>query len=475
MRFDIFGILGIRLLFGFFLITGLAGFFVLRIFSTEIKPSVREVMEDTLIDTANILAELAADDLVKGRMDTGRFSVQVQNYAHRPIDAKIWGLNKQSLDYRVYVTDERGKVVFDSSNVAVGQDYSQWRDVALTLRGEYGARTTRAVQTDDKTSVMHVAAPIKHDGKLIGVLTVSKPNATVQAFIDRAERKILVSGFWLIFLSATVGVIVTLWVVSSIRKLRNYANEIESGKKIAMPHISGELGDLAKAMAAMRQRVEGREYIEAYVRALTHEFKSPLAAIRGAGELLQEPLPDHDRQSFANDVLLQTQRLQSMVDRLLELSKLEQRQELINPSHVVLADFLTDFVADAKINRPHISIELKLGTESKQRCKAHIERDLLVLALNNLIDNAAAFSPVYSPIVIELKGRVIAIQDQGIGVSDFAFDKLGQKFFSTVRPDGLTKGSGLGLAIAQEIMALHNGNMLMMNTKPGFRVELHLP
>lgn len=464
--------LGIRLLFGFFLVTGLAGFFVLRIFSAEIKPSVREVMEDTLIDTANILAELAADDLVKDRMDTGRFAVQVQNYAHRPIDAKIWGLNKQSLDYRVYVTNALGKVVFDSSNIAVGQDYSQWRDVALTLRGEYGARTTRAVQTDDKTSVMHVAAPIKHDGKLIGVLTVSKPNATVQAFIDRAERKILISGVWLILLSATVGVIVTLWVVSSIRKLRNYANEIESGKKIAMPHISGELGDLAKAMAAMRQRVEGREYIEAYVRALTHEFKSPLAAIRGAGELLQEPLPDDDRQSFANDILLQTQRLQSMVDRLLELSKLEQRQELVDPSHVVLADYLTDFVANTKINRPHISIELKLDT---QKCKASIERDLIVLALNNLVDNAAAFSPTQSPIVIELNERVIAIQDNGIGVSDFAFDKLGQKFFSTVRPDGLTKGSGLGLAIAQQIMALHHGDMLMRNTKPGFRVELHLP
>lgn len=472
MRFNIFGILGIRLLFGFFLITGVAGFFVLRIFSAEIKPSVREVMEDTMVDTANILAELAANDLQAGTMATGHFANQVQNYAHRPIDAKIWGLDKQSLDYRVYVTDDRGKVLFDSSNIAVGQDYSQWRDVALTLRGEYGARTTRAVQSDDKTSVMHVAAPIKHAGKLIGVLTVSKPNATVQAFIDRAERKILISGIWLLLLSATIGVIVTLWVVSSIRKLRNYANEIEAGKKIAMPHISGELGDLAKAMAAMRQRVEGRDYIEAYVRALTHEFKSPLAAIRGAGELLQDPLPEHDRQSFANDVLLQTQRLQSMVDRLLELSKLEQRQELINPSHVVLADFLTDFVADAEINRPHISIELKLDS---QRCKASIERDLLILALNNLIDNAAAFSPTHIPIVIELNERVIAIQDQGIGVSDFAFNKLGQKFFSTARPDGLTKGSGLGLAIAQQIMALHHGRMQMMNTQPGFRVELHLP
>jgi two-component system, OmpR family, sensor histidine kinase CreC len=463
--------LGIRLLFGFFLVTGLAAFFVLRIFTAEIKPSVREVMEDMMVDTANILAEIAVDDLVAGTMATGRFATQVNEYALRPIDAKIWGLEKQSLDYRVYVTDNRGKVLFDSSNIAVGQDYSQWRDVALTLRGEYGARATREVQSDDKTSIMYVAAPINHDDKVIGVLTVAKPIATVQAFIDRSERKILISGLWLLILSGAVGVIVTLWVVSSIRKLRNYANEIESGKKIPMPVIPGELGDLAKAMAAMRQRVEGREYVEAYVRALTHEFKSPLAAIRGAGELLQEDLPQPDRQSFANDVLLQTQRLQSMVDRLLELSKLEQRQELVNPRRVVLADFLTEFVASTRLSRSHIAIELRLDDE---KCESAIEYDLLVLTLNNLVDNAAAFSPANSPVIIELKGKVIAIQDHGIGVSDFAFDKLGQKFFSTVRPDGVTKGSGLGLAIAQQIIALHGGQMQMLNTNPGFRVELYL-
>jgi two-component system sensor histidine kinase CreC len=136
---------------------------------------------------------------------------------------------------------------------------------------------------------------------------------------------------------------------------------------------------------------------------------------------------------------------------------------------------LTNFVTNAKINRPLISIDLKLNTLSRQRCTASIEPDLLTLVLNNLIDNAAAFSPAHSYIVIELNESVIAIQDQGIGVSDFAFDKLGQKFFSTVRPDGLTKGSGLGLAIAQQIMALHHGKMQMMNTQPGFRVELHLP
>ena len=156
--------LGIRLLFGFFLVSGLAAFFVLRVFVVEVKPSVREVMEDMLIDTANILAELASDDLAAGKIAAGRFADNVRDYAQRPIDAKIWGLTKQSLDFRVYVTDSKGLVLFDSENVATGEDYSKWRDVARTLRGEYGARATRDIQLDDRSAVMYVAAPVMHCG-----------------------------------------------------------------------------------------------------------------------------------------------------------------------------------------------------------------------------------------------------------------------------------------------------------------------
>ncbi len=84
--------LGIRLLFGFFLVTGLAAFSTLRVFVAEVKPSVREVMEDMMVDTANILAELAGDDLAAGTIAEGRFAGHVRNYAGRPIDAQIWGL-----------------------------------------------------------------------------------------------------------------------------------------------------------------------------------------------------------------------------------------------------------------------------------------------------------------------------------------------------------------------------------------------
>ena len=464
--------LGIRILLGFFLITGLAGVFVLRIFVAEVKPSVREVMEDMMVDTANLLAELAADDLQSGAMPGGHFGAQVAAYARRPVDARIWGLDKQTLDIRVYVTDVRGKVVFDSAQLALGQDYSQWRDVARTLRGEYGARATREVQEDDRSSVMYVAAPVMHERQVIGVLTVAKPVATVQAFIDRAERKIVVSGLWLLALSAAVGVAVTLWVVASIRRLRSYANAIEAGKKLVAPQIPGELGELARAMQAMRLRVEGREYIEAYVRALTHELKSPLAAIRGAGELLQEPLPEADRQEFTADVLAQTERLQTLVDRLLELSKLEQRQELQHPRMLALGDFVKSFAAQARAERPHIAIEVSADAPGPL-CR--IDTDLLALALGNLVDNAAAFAPADSVVMLSAQGTTITVQDSGPGVPDYALDKLGQKFFSTVRPDGVTKGSGLGLAIVQQVMALHGGRMEVGNTQPGLCVTLQFP
>ena len=219
--------LGIRLLFAFFLINGIAAFFVLRVFMAEIKPSVREVMEDILVDTANLLAEDAAADLAAmpdgGDLRGTRFAQVVQAYAGRPVDAQIWGLNKRRLDLRIYVTDARGRVVLDAgaqlptaNGGALGQDYSRWRDVALTLRGEYGARATREIKTDERSSVMYVAAPVHHDGRVIGVLTVAKAQSTVAPFVDRAERKIVGAGAWLLGLSLVIGVAVTLWTVQNI-------------------------------------------------------------------------------------------------------------------------------------------------------------------------------------------------------------------------------------------------------------------
>ena len=482
--------LGIRLLFAFFVLNGILAFFVLRVFSAEIKPSVREVMEDMMVDTANILAEMAADDLAAGKIEGGNFSAQVRRYGGRSIDAKIWGLSKQSLDFRVYVTDVKGIVLFDSENVAQGQDYSRWRDVARTLRGEYGARATREVQTDDKTSVLYVAAPVLQGEQIIGVLTVAKPISTVQDFIDRAERKVFQSGLLLLALSATVGVIVTLWTVWNIRKLRRYAQQVGEPAKDAlpMPSVPGELGDLARAMQAMRERLEGREYIENHVRALTHELKSPVAAIRASGELLESDLPFADQQRFAAQVVSQSERLQRLVDQMLELSKLEQRAVSSGLSggrlQALQMHSLRDVVQQVMAQHAsaftikNIAFHAYFMPATGQFC-LKIESELMVLALSNLVRNAIDFSPAGAQIHITLSESAnqvhLIVQDSGPGVPDFALPRLGERFFTTARPDGERSGSGLGLAIVREIMRLHGGRLELGNTSTGFRAEMIIP
>ena len=139
--------LGLRLFLGFFLVAGLSAFILLRVVLGEFKPSVREVMEDMMVDTANLVAALARDELAAmppgGTLAGTRFAQRVHEYAERPVDALILTTRKRTLDFRIYVTDATGRVVLDTSPVpAVGEDYSAWNDVARTLRGEYGARST---------------------------------------------------------------------------------------------------------------------------------------------------------------------------------------------------------------------------------------------------------------------------------------------------------------------------------------------
>lgn len=473
--------LGLRLFLGFFLITGIAAFFVLRVFVAEVKPSVREVMEDIMVDTANLLAEQVADELATlpagGSLGEGPFARRVREYARRPIDARIWGLSKQSLDFDLYVTDATGRVVFDSRHDgSVGQDFSRWNDVARTLRGEYGARATREIYLDDRTSVMYVAAPVRRDGRIIGVLTVLKPLVTVQKFIERAEHKILVQGLWLLGLSLTVGVLVTGWLVWSVRRLRHYAQHVQAGQAPAVPQLSGELGELARAVDAMRERLEDREHLERVVRALTHELKSPLAAIRGAAELLQDELPAPDREVFTAQITEQTERLRTLVDRMLELSRLEGQRALAHATAVPLCACVDGALADkqAQLARHR----LQPVWRAQEPLAVAGDAELIAVAVSNLLQNAIDFAPPGSPLELSVRQdagqAVVELRDHGPGVADYALPHLGERFYSTVRRDG-AKGSGLGLAIVRQIMQLHGGRLELQPASPGLRASLRLP
>ncbi|WP_340649997.1 two-component system sensor histidine kinase CreC [Pseudoxanthomonas winnipegensis] len=466
--------LGLRLFLGFFLITGLAAFFVMRVFVAEVKPGVRQAMESTLVDTANVLAVMAADDLAAGRIGTGRFAREMDTAFQREVDAHIWQIPKKRIDYRVSITDARGVVVFDSRGQDLGRDNSRWNDVYRTLRGQYGARSSPETPGDQVNTVMHVAAPIYAPGdasrRLIGVLTLSQPNRTFEPFIAASQRSILRRGGWLVGLSVLIGVLMTWWLARGIGRLNRYAQAVSAGLPVPPPKPRrDEIGDLGRALETMRRKLEGKDYVEQYVQSLTHEMKSPLAGIRGAAELLQEPLPEAERQRFARNILDQQQRLTETIDKLLALAEVEQHGWLQTRAPVAVAELFAQ-VAAAMAPRLQAA-EVALEVQAEAGLVVQGDAFLLRQALANLLDNALAFSPRGARIVLSARSGeglvVLRVRDAGPGVPDYALARVFERFYSLPAPASGRRGTGLGLPFVREVVRLHGGRVALCNGEEG--------
>ena len=264
--------IGLRVLLGYFLIVALAALLVGKVFVEQVKPGVRQAMEGTLIDTANTLAELASDDMQAGRIADGQFARRMRAVYGREVGADIWGFAKQRSGFRITVADARGIVVFDSEGKDLGRDNSRWNDVYRTLRGQYGARSTRSDPDDPDSTVMHVAAPIRDEaGKIIGVLSVAKPNRAMAPFIARSQQIVARWGLVLMGAALLVGIAAAWWLSRQLGALRRYADAVAAGERAPQPAAAGEFGDLGRALHDMREKLEGKQYVEQYVHALTHE------------------------------------------------------------------------------------------------------------------------------------------------------------------------------------------------------------
>lgn len=459
--------IGMRLLLGYFLIVAVAAWFVLSIFVQEIKPGVRRATEGTLIDTATLLAALARDDLLSGDPARGQLAQAFTLLHDRPFRANISGIYKVRNEYHVYMTDAQGKVVFDSANKAVGQDYSRWNDVWLTLRGQYGARSTPQDPADPESSVMYVAAPVLDDGKIIGVLSVGKPNAAMAPVIKRSERRILWASAILLGIALVIGAGMVWWINRSIARLTRYADSVTENQPMPLPALgSSELRKLAQALESMRLKLEGKNYIEQYVYALTHELKSPLAAIRGAAEILREGPPPDIVQRFTDNILSQNARMQVLVETLLRQARLENRQEItLSP---VAVDALFAHVSEARaiqLASKKIALEMM-----PSRLTVAAEPALLEQALGNLLDNAIDFTPEGGTITLSARAQAdrvtLTVTDTGTGIPDFALPRIFERFYSLPRENG-HKSSGLGLAFVSEVARLLKGNVELRNRPQG--------
>jgi two-component system sensor histidine kinase CreC len=436
----------------------------------DIDPRYRESAEESLVETSHLLAATVEAVSQDGALRTEALRPVFQSLYARRFHADIFGLQKTHVELRVMVVDRSGRVVFDSRGRNEGKDFSRWRDVRLALTGAYGARTSPDIERAPNTSVMYVAAPIRAQGGIIGAVSVGKPVQSFGQFVDAARRKTLLVGLTSVIAVLLLAVIVSVWLVRPVGVFADIVRYARAQRSFSLPRMGRRaLGALGAAYDEMRDALAGRNYVADYVQTLTHEVKSPLSAIRGAAELLHEPMPDADRERFVANILRETQRIQELVDRMLELTALESRRSLVQTTPLALRALLDEVAASAQSTGAArgIRVELQAGGD------ARVEGDAFLLrrAVANLVDNALDFSPPGGMVTITLatrRGRAdIGVRDQGPGIPPYAEDKVFEKFYSLARPHSDRKSTGLGLAFVREIASQHEGRVTLVNAPDG--------
>lgn len=453
-------------IFGVYVTASALGFAVLMtLVLRDVRLRYVESMRRTMGDTASFLATFAAEEAVAGANWSRRLEI---------LPAKAERL-------RVFACDEADRVVFDA---AQGGDVGKIYPWPMTGGGFAASENYTLLNVAEVGGELRVRAPVRREGKLLGWVGVGRPLASITEGVSRARWRLAA------YAGAVAGVMLAAgwWLASrltrSLERLTTHVQAVRDGRggaEEALPQSrASEIAELTRAFGEMRTALEGKAYVERYTQALTHELKAPLSAIRGAAELLGEELPAADRARFLWNLRAETERIQGIVDRLLELAAIEARHGRVEGSELDLRAIAAEVVGAAEVSAEARGVALKPMGDATVRVRG--ERFLLEQAISNLVQNALAFTPrggVVTMTVSATAGRaIVTVDDTGPGVPDYALARVGERFYSLPRPDTGRKSTGLGLSIVREIARLHGGEFALTNRAgggSGARAELSLP
>jgi two-component system sensor histidine kinase CreC len=258
-------------------------------------------------------------------------------------------------------------------------------------------------------------------------------------------------------------------LTGSLERLTTHVEAVRDGR-VSSPPVSRatEIAALAQAFEEMRAALEGKNYVEHYTQALTHELKSPLAAIRGAAELLHENMAPEQRARFLAHLRAESDRIQKIVDKMLHLAALESRRSLEAIETIDLGAVAREAT---EMLRPAWTARTQdVQVEAADGVMVRGERFLLVQAAVNFLQNAIEFTPTGGRIAVRVTGHgahvELTVEDGGPGVPDYATTQIFERFYSLPRPDTGRKSTGLGLSFVREIALLHHGETSVVN-RPG--------
>jgi len=480
----------------------------------HVKPTAQQVIEDTLLDTSKMIAANLQEPVQSGQISNTAYQQQLDSaFIAQPASFKDHSIKsktaktaynldnepeykqKTASSFRLYVTNSQGIVLYDSlpaSDNAEGADYSRWNDVYLTLRGQYGARSTPDTNSTRGSSIMYVAQPIKDDlGHLIGVVSVGKPVDSVLPYLDNTRQRMLITTLLISIVSLILAGLVAWWLQQSISLVTRYTSALAEDTKKPYFYLAHELNSLTDTIESMKHRLENRAYVSDYVHTLTHELKSPLTAIRASGELLEDDNLDlDDRQMLSQAIGEQSIKMQQLIDRLLLLAKVEQPTFRLNRQTLSLIPIINSLIKDSSVkvqqrslasirffidNEPINNLATEQDYPSTLLAKTTIAADRfwLVQALQNVLDNAIYFADAEVRVELTTASSSVTVDifNDGQPLPDYAIAKAFDRYFSLshqkqspqANGNHLKKGTGLGLTLVKQVIEHHGGSISINN------------
>lgn len=378
------------------------------------------------------------------------------------------------------VTDQAGVVVASTGSEA-GLSLHVLEEVTAALAGQPAARlrARREAVTAGAGSIsraapfrVFVALPVQAGDRVIGAVLLSRTPSSLRQALHGKRWELAALTLAMLVVAGGLAGFIAYTVSRPIRAVADQARAVAAGARVEVRRVRRsavrEADDLAAAIAGMAETLERRAaYISDFAAAVSHEFKTPLAALRGALELLQDHGPGmtaQERATFLAQCMEDVQRLDRLVTRLLDLARAETPQ----PQHAGRATIGEAF-RDAGAGR---DITFEGDATAAASIAPEALRSILAIVFENVRQHAGPQARCH--VVVEQDGGTLRVRvtDTGRGISDANARRVFERFFTTARAAG---GTGLGLAIGRSLAEAAGGGLDLVPGGPGATFELRLP
>lgn len=378
------------------------------------------------------------------------------------------------VDAQVQLVDENGFVLANTHEVNE-QNVSKYEDVGIALSGTTGYLDT--VLEDER--VLIVTQPLKRGSTVIGAIRFTTSLEKVNNIYFQNILLLLSFGGIVILATAIMSLFLASTITKPVSLITIAAEQLASGKlSTRIPkEKDDEIGKLADTLNYMAKKIEKNEQLKnEFIASVSHELRTPLTSIKGWAVTLRSMSEDVFFQDGLEIISNESDRLNSLLNELLDFSSLSSGRLPLVFDKVSLPVLIKQVVQQLEPRgaRQGLKVFAEID-ESLKEISADYNR--LKQVLINLLDNALKFTPSGGLITVKLvrdeKEALITIKDTGAGISEAELKLVKEKFY---KGKSQAAGSGLGLAIVDEIILAHQGLFtLTSKVGNGTTAEIRLP